>query len=107
MKNSNLSHYHSYSWIFNKNSDIEQSHLNNNHRNVHTLVIENTPRSGLKFERVDGIDYQNEKITKLGGKIIIKKLLEFVKNKKLSSEYKKMIVNAFFGQYSLILQPSI
>ena len=27
-------HYHSYSWIFNKNSDVEQSHLNSNHKNI-------------------------------------------------------------------------
>jgi len=51
-------HYHSHSWIFNKSSDIEQSYLNSSHREIKTFIIVNTPRSGLQFERVDGIGYR-------------------------------------------------
>ena len=51
-------HYHSYSWIVYNNSDIDQTHINSNHRNIHKLVIENTPRSGIKFERVSGTYYK-------------------------------------------------
>ena len=46
-------HYHSCSWIFNKNSEINQSHIKSNHRNMRKIVVENTARSCLQLERVN------------------------------------------------------
>ena len=98
-------HYHSYSWIFNKNSDIDQSHLNSNHRNIHTLVIENTPRSGLQFERVDGIDYRMTRLPNyVGG--TYKELPEFVKNKKACINIKNNDNKCFLWSILAYLHPA-
>jgi len=49
-------HYYNYSLIFNKNSDIEQSHLNRINRYIHTLVIEKYTQMRLTILRGDGLD---------------------------------------------------
>jgi len=49
--------------------------------NVHILGIENIPRSGLQFERTDGIDYRMTRLPNcVGG--AYKEFPEFLKNKK-------------------------
>ena len=66
---------------------------------MHTLVIENIPRSGLQFERVDGI---NRRMTRLPNNVggTYKELSKFVKKKKkglhsFHSLLKRFIWNSF------------
>ena len=58
MKNSNLFIIIATPGLLIKIVNIKQSHPNSNHMNMHTVVIENTPRSDLQYERVDRIDYR-------------------------------------------------
>ena len=76
--------------------------------NIHKLVMKNTTRSDLQFERVDGIGYRMTKSPNyVGG--IHKKLPELLKNKKACINMKNNDSdgpNNFgpqkCGQYSLI-----
>ena len=88
-------HYHSYSWIFNKNNDIKQSQLNSNLRNMYTSVIENKPRSGFV------IDYRMTKLPNyVGG--TYKESPKLVRTKKACINIKNNDNKCLFDQYSLI-----
>ena len=81
MKNKVKSYFNSQIEINKKDVYQNISHLNSNHMNIHKLVMKNTPRSDLQFERVDGIGYRMTKSPNyVGG--IHKKPHEFQKNKK-------------------------